>query len=258
MDTLRLTLLIIGLVFIAGLYFYYRDPDERPRIKREPRPSLIARFAALFKRQEAPQGDEDEAWIRPKITEEDFEQLGPIVARRAGDADGMPDEEIHIDWDSTTPVAPGDELVLVFHIMAGNNRWFTGDILADSLVQAGLVFGEKNIYHFYGTQLTAEGDAICSLANTVEPGWFDPDKFSEFTTPGVTLFMQLPGPIEARRAFETTLDKAGEIAELLDGELRDESRNRLTEQTIGHLREKVEAFRFKQQIAAIKQRRQER
>ena len=64
------------------------------------------------------------------------------------------------------------------------------------------------------------------------------------------------------QTFEVTagdlLDKAHALAESLGGEVCDETRSILTEQTIGHIKEKVEAFRFKQQMAAMKQRRHER
>ena len=59
----------------------------------------------------------------------------------------------------------------------------------------------------------------------------------------------------SREAFKLILDKAHKLAELLGGELCDETRSMLTEQTIGHIKEKVEAFRFKQQMAAMKQQR---
>lgn len=257
MDMLRLILLLIGLVVVAGIYLYYREPNEKTEPPSEDKPSPLERLKSLFTGKSG-QADDDEDWIHPKITTEDFEQLGSMVARRATDDNEDLDEEMHASWDSTTPVAPGDEVVLVFHIMATKDKQFTGDELKQAAEQAGFQFGDMQIFHFYGRQLAAEGDAICSMANILEPGYFDQDSLDSFISPGVTLFMQLPGPLEARQAFELTLDKAREITGLLAGELCDESHNVLTEQTISHMKEKVESFRFKQQVAAIKQRRHER
>lgn len=256
MDMLRLTLLLIGLAVIAGIYLYYRDPADDTTSPLEDKPTLLARLKSLFARKPDPV-ENDEDWIRPKITEEDFEQLGSMVALRTGEGEEFT-EEMHIDWDSSTPVAPEDEVVIIFHIMAAKDSVFSGHDLGQALQQAGFIFGEKQIYHYFGELLTAECDAICSLANILEPGYFEPETFDSFSSPGITLFMQLPGPLEARKAFEVTLDKARELSTLLGGELSDESHNILTEQTIGHLKEKIESFRFKQQVAAIKQRRQER
>lgn len=254
MDMLRLILLFIGLVVIAGIYLYYREPKDKIESHAEDKPSFLERLKSLFT-SKADQADDDEEWLHPKITAEDFDELGPMVARRATDNNEDLDEEMHVNWDSATPVAPGDEVVLVFHIMAGKDKQFSGDKLKQAAEQAGFQFGEMQIFHFYGQQLAAEGDAICSMANILEPGYFDPDSLDSFISPGVTLFMQLPGPLEARQTFELTLGKAQEITGLLGGELCDEAHNVLTEQTISHMKEQVESFRFKQQVAAIKQRR---
>lgn len=256
MDMLRLTLLIVGLIVIVAIYLYYREPSDDKATPVTDKPSFITKLKALFSRQSSSATeDDDEAWIRPKVTEEDFAELGHIVARRSNSEDESLDEEMHIDWDSSTPVAPEDELVLVFHIMAGQDNVFMGESLQSAFDQAGFIYGDKQIYHYYGEGLNPEGEAVCSITNVLEPGYFEPKQFSDFTTPGLTLFMQLPGPVEARRAFDTTLAKAKQLANLLEAELRDESRNGLTDQSIGHMKEKVEAFRFKQQVAALKQRR---
>ncbi len=61
--------------------------------------------------------------------------------------------------------------------------------------------------------------------------------------------MQLPGPTECRKALETLLEVSKRLADALSGELCDENRSVLTQQTIPHLKDKVETYRLKQQTA---------
>jgi cell division protein ZipA len=67
--------------------------------------------------------------------------------------------------------------------------------------------------------------------------------------------MQLPGPVDARTAFEQTLKLGRILAEKLDADLCDETRSVLSLQSIEHLKEKIEAYRFKTRMAKIQQHR---
>jgi cell division protein ZipA len=67
-------------------------------------------------------------------------------------------------------------------------------------------------------------------------------RLGEIRTPGVSLFMTLPGPLNALDAWETLLPAAQRMAELLDAVLLDEERNALGRQRIAHLREERRAY----------------
>ena len=58
-------------------------------------------------------------------------------------------------------------------------------------------------------------------------------------TPGLSLFLRLPGPGEPGAALEALLDCAHGLAAHLDGEVQDETRSAMTAQTEAHLRERV-------------------
>lgn len=252
MDPLRLILVLIGLVVIAGIYLYYRDPKDTSEQYGDS-PSLIERIKAMFGGESvSPEIDER---IGPDISDEDFEQLGSMVASRTSTDNETLDEDIQIGWDDSIDVDPGEQLVLVFHILAKDGLMFAGEDILSATEQTGFSHGAMQIFHYFGDQKATEGNAICSIANAVEPGNFELVNISSLSTPGISVFMQLPGPVEGKQALELTLDKARELSQLLDGELCDESRNILTEQSIRHMREKVDAFRFKQQVAAKKLRR---
>jgi cell division protein ZipA len=87
-----------------------------------------------------------------------------------------------------------------------------------------------------------ERGPIFSLANLVKPGSFDLNNLAAIRTPGVSLFMTLPGPVPALDAWDTLLPAAQRMAELLDAVLLDEERNALGRQRIAHLREELRGF----------------
>ena len=162
---------------------------------------------------------------------------------------------MHIGWDSMTPVAPRDECVIVFNILAKPGEQFKAEDIQGAASSTGFTLGERNIFDYRADKMNSKAPAVCSFANAVEPGHFAALDSNEFASPGISLFAQLPGPLEARETFKLTLDKAHDLASSLGGILCDESRSILSEQTVSHIKEKVEAFRFKQQMAAMKQRR---
>jgi cell division protein ZipA len=131
--------------------------------------------------------------------------------------------------------------------MSPKGHVFAGDGIHAVMTSAGLIHGEHQIYHYMeGTQ------SIFSVANAIEPGFFDLSRIQSTTTPGLAVFMQLPGPLECRKAFEHLMEISQRLASALSGELCDEHRNALTQQTIAHLRDKVDAYRLKQHSAQRK------
>ncbi len=241
MDELRVILLVLGLLLIGGLVVHYRSENRVPMIL-----SRIKDW--LARRREPPAPDEMEHLSAPL---EETESLG----LRAADADEP-------DVDGLGPISAipdadpldGEVLIIALNVMARAPQRFHGLDILNALRETGFVFGEMNIFH-YRPEGAAQARPLCSVANTVEPGRFDIEHMAELETPGLSLFMQLPGPLEGRAAFDRVLQLGRALAERLDGELCDESRSVLTLQTIGHLKESIESFRFRQKMANLRQHR---
>jgi len=106
----------------------------------------------------------------------------------------------------------------------------------------GLKHGYMNIFHHYGIGEIKVRQAVFSLASMVEPGTFNPQQMLEFSTPGLALFMRLPGPFGGRVAFELMLNNAKKIADWLGGSVEDERHAPLTANTISALRERIANF----------------
>ena len=131
---------------------------------------------------------------------------------------------------------------MLIHLVAPQGQTFAGDALCDALREKGLKFGTMNIFH--RVDPLTKG-SVYSVANAVEPGFFDLSDLSKMTTPGVTFFLQLPGPENPSAAMEDMLDVAQAVAHKLGGELRDEAKNRLTRQAASHMQQQVSDFALK-------------
>ena len=256
MDPLRLIILFFGLAVIAGIYLRYRQPGpsstETPATDK---PSLFETLKSLLPQKKVAQPDEDHR-LGPKISLDDVDAIGAIKVHGSDLSEAELSETVNIGWDSMTPVAPQDEMLIVFNILARPGQVYSGSQIREAAEQAGFQFGDMQIFHYHGETLSSDAPAVCSFANLLQPGHFEQIDSDGFTTPGISLFARLPGPLEARDTFNLTLDKAYALASSLGAILCDESRSILSEQTIGHIKEKVEAFRFKQKMAAMKRRQQ--
>ncbi|MGI9328475.1 MAG: cell division protein ZipA C-terminal FtsZ-binding domain-containing protein, partial [Pseudomonadales bacterium] len=97
---------------------------------------------------------------------------------------------------------PIEELIMI-HLLSKPGECFDGATLLAALRKQGLKFGEMNIFHRNNPMLKSP---VYSVANAVEPGFFDLSDMEAMSTPGVTFFLQLPGPEEPMGALEDMLN----------------------------------------------------
>jgi cell division protein ZipA len=133
-------------------------------------------------------------------------------------------------------------LVIVINVHALTHQGFPGKDLKRLLEACGLDHGHMSIFHRH-----EEDDLLSpiqfSVANAIEPGYFDPETLDEISTPGVSFFMTLPGPKDYMKAFDYMLETAQCFARNLKGELKDENLSVMTAQTIEHCRQKIRDFK---------------
>ncbi|MFP3874670.1 MAG: cell division protein ZipA [Thiohalophilus sp.] len=258
MDPLRLTLLAIGVAFIAIFYLVMRIRSGQGlhwpaflRFSALRLPSL--RRPAGEKENAFPEQNPRDTWYE-ELDDEDLQALSQLSrhARRDDDVDVANLGGLSaVDADDGEA---GESLVIVLNVMAKSGHYFPGDDVLAALRANDLQHGEMMIFHRYPDG-TDTARPIFSLANTVEPGTFDLNTMEELQTPGLSLFMQLPGPMDSREAFELMLKTGRNLAEQLDGDLCDERRNVLTLQTTGHLKEQIESFLFRRKMAGLQKQR---
>ena len=145
------------------------------------------------------------------------------------------------------PIQPAE--IVVINVMARDGYTFSGDDLLQVLINAGLKFGEMNIFH---KRLGNDSKSLLvfSVANILNPGTFDLNNLDSFSTLGISLFLALPTAINNMDAFEQMLAVAQQVGSTLDGELKDDHRNVMTAQTIQHYRQRISDFELRQLKAA--------
>jgi len=246
MDTLRLILLIVGALFIGGMLIYYWATSENKM-----------KFLRLFPRFKFSRAaNKDVMPVTAPLPEYDDEPDAEDIATLSDLT--LPISEPEIDIDALGPMsaiaeeagATGETFLIALNVMAREGQRFHGLDILNATQEQGFVFGDMNLFHIYPDEADKHRP-LCSLANTIEPGSFDIEHMAETETPGLLLFMQLPGPLEGKLAFERLLQLGRALAARLDGVLCDESRSVLTLQTIGHIKEKIEAFHFKQKMSSL-------
>ena len=131
--------------------------------------------------------------------------------------------------------------VYVINLMGRPGHDLQGATLLSSLMALGFKFGEMDIFHRH-EDANGKGEVLFSMINMVKPGTFNPYRMEQFTTPGVSLFMQLPLRSNAAFAFEDMLQAADQLASDLDAMLTDMHRSPLSDETIARYRHELAAY----------------
>ncbi|MGJ8646172.1 MAG: cell division protein ZipA [Marinomonas colpomeniae] len=149
-------------------------------------------------------------------------------------------DDIDDDFEDDDNVAEIEE-VIVINILAPEDQNFSGMELLQLILNCGMRYGEMDIFHRHEDGFD-RGRVQFSMANAIEPGTFDLDTMGEGECPGVSFFMGLPGPKNSMKAFDFMLETSQTLVRNLGGELRDERRTPMSDQTIAHCRQRIRDF----------------
>ena len=188
----------------------------------------------------------------------ELEGLSGLRAERTGseqlDLEGL---EVVVNEDPSIRGAPASEqsakrsanddpLVVVIMVLARSGETLAGHDVRNAFEELGMSYGERQIFHRYAPGQPLSAPPMFSAVNAVAPGTFDLDAMDGSRTPGVALFIELPGPPDGLEAFERMLDTGGRLARRLGGHLCDQSRSTLTRQSINHMQEQIAEHRRRQ------------
>jgi cell division protein ZipA len=206
-TTLRLWILLLGLVVVGVIYGWGAWQEGLRRRKRRVEPAL----GSMVETNDwavIPEIPPQEPWM----VHEDNPSYGKRRVRAA-----------------QAPVPPPvKDLILTLSLVAPRGRVFNGADLRKSFDKAGLVYGDMRIYHAPVDFERPDGPALFSVANILEPGTLEPDRLKFLTTPGLMIFARLPAPVLGIEVFEHMQATGRFLAKELGGELCDESRQPYT------------------------------
>ena len=179
----------------------------------------------------------------PELADSDSRQQAEEMATQAAYAPvKKPGVNAEILSNRLTP-----NLVLVTHVIPHDEEGFCGEDILYLVNSCDLRHGEKGIFHRF-EQSGGEGCVEFSMANSFNPGTFDPETLLHERIYGISLFMSLPGPEKAMNAFEAMTEMASVIARNLGGDVHDETHSIMALQTIEHNRQQVRDFVRKQKL----------
>lgn len=259
MNDLRLIILIIGLCFIALIYFW-----ETRKQRREQRRQTVSYTPESdvpeLNMKTSSDGDTDYASVISDLNEalnKNRQQEDEAISRilnsdmsdsrdssvRAAEAappatrDLFPDEMPPVEHNRATHHS-GDtadikeEPIISLFVTAAAGGLFSAHEIFNAAGDCGLEFGDLDIFHHFGEGAERMVRPLFSMADMYEPGSFDPENETSRTTRGLSLFMCLPTPVDDTRAFELMLETARDLADTLAGQVMGPDRKALNKEHI--------------------------
>ncbi|MDP2607468.1 MULTISPECIES: cell division protein ZipA C-terminal FtsZ-binding domain-containing protein [unclassified Oceanobacter] len=144
------------------------------------------------------------------------------------------------------------EVVLVVHARARDEAGFSGLALLHLFDGCDLRYGEEKIFHRF-EEADGQGAIQFSIAQTYEPGIFDPATMADENFAGLTFFLSLPGAKRPLEAYQAMSEMARLLADHLNAELKDGTLSTFTKQTVEHDRQQILEYERRQALLAKKQ-----
>lgn len=273
--SLHTFLLVIGALMVAGIYLWTSNKIRRGKDTKDTpkhnQPDLSRNRRATDDHRALPNSDsnvlerpEDAALGRVDrlgecfVADKDSAAELPIITRESdpvrrtrGRKTGNNQLELTFETKEVAvnnkPTAPQrglhQGLIITLYIRAASESKFSGPTIVRAMNNAGLRFGAMDIYHYFNsTDDLSPESPLFSVANMLEPGYFELKSIESFSTPGLALFLQLPSVIDGTPAFESFLSRARSIAKILPGDLYSDQEELLDDNRIDKLRQLAAAF----------------
>ena len=254
---LRMILLALGILVLVGMYFWetkrrFKRPAqakkrEDPEIgELNPEPEEPEDSGWHYADEEPDNLDAELAQLSRKVHEESADPVSSNSSLKVKEQEVEQRELFGFSAKEESPVDVPAKIIQI-NLIAKKGQSFPGPAIQAATKELGLKSGEMQIYHRY----TAGGrkKTLFSMASLVEPGTFPFKTMEGFSTPGLALFAQLPGPGDSLAIFSDMLFTAQRLLAILGGELQDETHSALTKQTIEHMRSQIMEHRRLVQLA---------
>ena len=255
MSPLQWALLIFGVVAVIAVYLYSRRDrrameDWNPDAPKEPLlPPAKPRDRQLDIFNSENQQFDEFGVGKPRRLTPTFDAAGAEIPAAEPEAAAAPIEPIEVG--SSTRKAPTlgvkpppasgkkekSEKIVSLLIAEREGTHILGGQIHEALRGQKLEYGVRQIYH-----RLLKGEAVFSVASLLKPGHLDPALADSFSTPGLTLFMVLPGPQKPAEAIRDMLGTAERLALALNAQVYDSKRKPLSPGAARNLQLEVETW----------------
>ena len=221
-STFRWILIIVGVAIVAYI-FLFGNPDR----KRKPRASRKRNRVTRKSRTE------------PTLSADDSAEMSDSNEGEPGQTELDIDGQAIEPEPEPEPLGPPPDKIISLFLQSRDNNKVSGVDLLDAALKSGMVFGQRDIFH---RVMDESEDIMFSMANLTKPGSFDKTAWNTMEISGVTMFMTLPGPLNALDTWDAMLATSRRIAELLHADLLDSSQSVFTRQREGQIREELREY----------------
>ncbi|MBL4763269.1 MAG: hypothetical protein JKY93_11305 [Gammaproteobacteria bacterium] len=130
-----------------------------------------------------------------------------------------------------------EEMIIVLYMVVTNKTGIAGRDLLKAAADAGLSLGEQKVFEYIESD-----EVLFKVASMIEPGIFPEHKMSTFVTPGLSFFLQIPGPKNPLKAFDHMLRVIDSLTTVFDVEVRDGKNHLLTLEQVEKLMGEIKVF----------------
>lgn len=236
MTELRWILIALGIVLVAGIFWWSRRADstaDRLGARREPDlgRSSLADEAPTIAVQNSP-GKAEPSAVEPA----DYADL------ESGDqlTIPMPDEAQEPDA-ATQPEPIVADKIVKLHLVAREDAPFSAADVVAALRAESLRYAHYDLFH----RFEVDGNPgptdrpLFSVSDMLKPGTFDLETLADKQLKGISLFLALPSPGDGVAVFADMLATGRRLAATLDGQLVDEQGCSVSRQSASHMREDI-------------------
>lgn len=181
------------------------------------------------------------AQVKLGLTESDE----PYVANMSDEQSASAKHNVKVSSKSI-PKKKEWDIILALTIVAYEGHLFSGHDIATALKSVDMEAGEMDVFHRHVPG--QRGQTLFSVANLLAPGTLKPTALPTLETQGLMVFMRLPSPTNGLLVFDAMLEATDKISKHLNGQLRDEHRQKLTEATLEKMRSRILNFNLAQQL----------
>jgi cell division protein ZipA len=219
MSPTQWALLIVGAFAVIAIYWFSRRERPGTRRRRSEAPVKAVKLPGA-----SPAAGSDQMDMFSRFGEFDEFGVGKPRKRVAPDLGGATPSTAGAGAGPGAAAAPvAQEKIVALLIAEREGTAIFGERIHAALHGQGLHFGERKIYH------RMRGSApVFSVASLIKPGHLDPAERKAFSTPGLSVFMVLPGPTAPEEAIADMFLTARALARELNADVYDSNRELLT------------------------------